>query len=398
MSYDIADLSNAQIWRFPPDLARGFELRRSFRTDIFTSRNGKEQRRATRDRPRFSTRFDCPMWRDGDLAEARLRIAAAQNAPTAIPDYTRRASLASGVSAGSDQLDLGSMPDWIAEGSYLILCNAGDFALVQVESIYLDVANLTAPLADAWATGTTIRRALVGLLNGSLRARSLRRGAQTISIELEVYPSLIPDEDEGASADSLDGDDIFDEQPDFAGSPGSTYQFPVEQIDFGIGRTAQFRPIEFGQELVETLHSGLSVDEMQRIERAFLRSKGSRAALWRPTGEKDVIPASGASGTQITATGPLLASLRGSIDYSEEPLGLAICLKDGSKFYRRVTNIAAVGGNSRITISASVSFSLDEVARISFMNLVRFAGDDLIIEYGGPNAISTRLRFQGIRQ
>lgn len=398
MTYDIADLSNAQIWRFPPDLARRFELRRSFKTDIFTSRNGKEQRRATRDRPRYSCRFDCPIWRDDDLAEARLRLASAQNAPTAVPDYTRRATLASSASGGSDQLDLGTVPDWIAEGSYLILCNAGEFALVQVDSIYLDVLTLTAPLADAWATGTTIRRALVGLLNGSLRGRSLRRGAQTITVELAVYPSLIPQEVEGTASDTLDGDDIFHEEADFAGSPGSTYQFPVEQVDFGIGRTAQFRPIEFGQELTETLHTGLSVDDMQRIERAFLRAKGSRAALWRPTNEKDVTPLSGSTGTTIDATGPLLASLNGAIDYSEEPLALAICLKDGSKQYRRVTNIAAVGGNSRITVSGAVNFTLDNYARISFMKRVRFAGDDLAIEYGGPNAIETRLRFQGIRQ
>lgn len=400
MTYDVSDLSDAQIWRFAPDLGRGFELRRAFQTDIFTSRNGTEQRRATRDRPRVSCRFDCPIWSDDDFKLARIQLRGSQNAPTAIPDYTRRATLASASSAASDQLDLGTVPDWIVEGSWLILCNAGDYELVQVDSIYLDVITLTAPLANGFSTGATVRRALVGLLNGALRSTMTRHGAQTITVQLDVYPSLIPQEPEAGTVETLDGYDIFDENIDFSARPGMTYQFPVEQIDFGIGRTAQFRPIEFAREITETTHTGLAFADVDRIERFFMRTKGSRGAFWRSTREHDFTISSLASGGDhiVIADDNAISDQLGAIDYSEEPLAVALCLDDGTKVYRRVQNIFANGTQSRIDVAGNISASVSEIVRGSFMRLVRFANDELSIEYGGSNNSSTRLRFQGVRR
>ena len=397
MAYDVLNAGSASIFAFLPDLNRGFTIQRSFATDIFSSRNGKEQRRATRDRPRYAISYSSPL-RDDELHSARQYLRSRQNAPTAIPDFSRSQALAAQSSGGSSSITLDAAPDWLVAGSYALLCGGGNHELIQIASIASEIFTLESALASTWPIGTRIRRAFIGLLDGRIRASRLRPGAQEIDVRLSVYPGAMQQEPEGVAADILDGFEIFAADLDWSASPSMEYLFPVEQIDFGIGRTAQFRPIEFAQNLIEQEFAGLSNASSQEIERAFLRSKGARAALWLPTGEKDIILASEPSGSSIIAVGGFLADNFGSVDYAEEYLGIQICLLDGSKIYRRVANISANGGNSQISLSASVGFTQAQVARISWMPLARFASDDLSLLWKGPNAGSISARFQTVRQ
>jgi hypothetical protein len=54
MSYDVLTPAAARLWPYAPDWSRSFDVTRSYKTDIFTSRDGTEQRRAIRDAPRLS--------------------------------------------------------------------------------------------------------------------------------------------------------------------------------------------------------------------------------------------------------------------------------------------------------------------------------------------------------
>lgn len=397
MAYDIELAASAAIFAYPPDLARGFQIGRAFQTDIYTTRSGREQRRAMRDRPRYEISYRSPLT-DATLREARNYLRANQNAATAIPDFSRSQALASQSSAASSTITLDAAPDWLAVGSYAILCQGGDHELIQIASIASEIFTLESPLASTWPAGTRIRRAFIGLLAGQIRASRARPGAQELDVRLSCYPGVIPQEDEGAAADTLAGYEIFDQSLDWSASPSLDYLFPVEQIDFGIGRAAQFRPIDYAQSLIEGTFKGLANSASQQIEQAFLRSKGARGALWLPTGEKDVILASAPSGSNIVATGAALALLYGSVDFAEEFLGVQICLQDGSKLYRRITNISASGSDSQLTLSAAVSFAEDEVARISLMPLARFASDTLSLIWRGPSAGEIAARFQTVRQ
>lgn len=397
MAYDLANAASAVIFPYSPDLQRGFEITRSFSTDIFASRSGKEQRRANRDRPRYAIGYSAPLW-DSQLQEARQYLRANQEAITAIPDFSRSQALASQASSASSSITLDAAPDWLVEGSFAILCHSGDYELIQIASIASEVLTLEDALVSTWPVGSRIRRAFIGLLDGQIRASRLRPGAQELQVRLGVYPGAMPQEVEGSADASLGDFEIFDQALDWSASPAIEYLFPVEQVDFRIGRTAQFRPIDYAQNLIESSFNGLSNAQAQKIEQAFLRSKGRRAAMWLPTGEKDIIPAANPSGSNIIAVGPALAALYGSVDFAEEFLGLQICLRDGSKLYRRITDISASASNSDISLSASVSFTIDELARISLMPLARFASDDLSLIWRGPLAAQIDARFQTVRR
>lgn len=399
MTYDVNTLSVARLWPYHPDWSAGYELTRAFRTDIKTSRNNTEQRRALRDAPRLSARYSAVVAED-DRRSADRWLSAWQNKPAAVPDFSRWAALTGSSLAGASTLTLASPPAWVAETRLLVLCGA-EMELVEVEDVTGATITVADPLANAWPSGSIIRPAIHGLLSGQLSASRFRRGAIDIAVGITAYPGGEPPEAEGAAAVSFNGYEIFPAiEPNWSGSPNLNYLWSVEQIDYGIGRTAQFRPIEQPQGIVESEYAGLAPADAQTLEQAFLRAKGRRGAFYRPTTEKDfALFATAGSGTStFLDTGPTLADDFGAIDFAENPAAIEVCLTSGTRYHRLVTDIAASGGNSLVTVNTAWPQNLTaaNVARISWMPLVRFASDEMTTRWQTPLSATIRTSFQSV--
>lgn len=399
MTYDLNTPSIARLWRYQPDWSAGYEVTRSFRTDIFTSRNDTEQRRALRDVPRLAARYRTVV-QDDDRQAANHFLRAWQNKPTAVPDFARYSALTGSSLAGASTLTHASPPAWIAAGQLLVLCGA-ELELIEVVSVVGATVTLADPLANAWPSGSIIRPAIFGLLTGQLASTRFHRGAAQLSVQIDAYPGGEPPEAQGTADTTFNGYEVFTAEPNWAGSPPLNYIWPVEPVDYGIGRTAQFRPIEVAQRLVEAEFTGLAPSAAQAIEQAFLRAKGRRGAFYRPTTEKDFTLAATAASASSTFlhSGTDLADDFGSIDYAEEPAAIEVCKTDGTRLHRLITDIAVSGGNSLVTVSSAWPSNLttSNVARISWMPLVRFASDDLTTAWRSPMSATIRTAFQSVR-
>lgn len=274
------------------------------------------------------------------------------------------------------------------------LTDAVTNALFASETMTLDD-----PITDAWAAGTIIRPALFGLLDAKMQAARLTRGAARLDVRFAVYPGAEPPEFEGVPTDTFNGYEVFTVEPDFAGQPSLDHLWPVEQIDFGIGRAAQFRPIDRQEQMVECQFTGLTPATAQAIEQVFLRAKGRRGAFYRPTGEKDMTLAADTSATAyLDVVGTDLVDDFGSIDYAANPTAIEIVQTNGTRTRKLITGITASGSNSRIAFSGAVTLTVAGVARISWMPLVRFASDELATSWRGPAAGTIRTTFQTVKQ
>jgi len=395
MSYDLATPGIARLWEYLPDFGQGYELRRAFLTDIRRSRNNTEQRRSLRDVPRLSASYNTKL-SGADLQAAKLFLRTWQNRPVAMPDFGRWAQLTGASSGGS--LTLASPPAWLAAGQLAILCSDTVSELVQVQSVSDPTITLVSTLSNSWPSGSVIRPVLHGLLDGALSANRLTRGAQSINVSLQCYPGGEPPEDEGTASDSFNGYEVFTSEPDFSSAPGMDYLWPVEQIDFNIGRTAQFRPVEQHEQLIECRFDGLSASEAEAIEQFWLRQKGRRSAFYRPTCEKDMTLATNASASiTIDVEGTELATYFPSFDSPYTDTAIEIVLQNGSRLRRTITSAAINGSNSRLTLSASTTAAVADVARISWMPLVRFANDELATRWRSPFKASISASFQSLR-
>lgn len=396
MTYDLNTPSVAKLWTYHPDWSGGYEVTRSFRTDIITSRNRNEQRRALRDVPRFSARYGT-VAQDAALRSANHFLRTWQNKPVAVPDFSRYSLLTASSSVLDTALTLASPPPWVAANRLLVLCSDTASELVEVASIVGSTINLEDPLTNAWPSGSVIRPAIHGLLDGQTSSSRFHRGAADIGVSINAYPGGEPVEAEGSPDITFNGYEVFTAEPNWQGAPNLEYLWPVEQVDYGIGRTAQFRPIDRSQRLAEAEFAGLGPSAAQDIEQAFLRAKGRRGAFYRGTGEQDFVLYANASGATFLAEGNDLSDAYGGTDFDANPEAIEICLTNGTRLHRIVTDISASGGNSQITVNSSVTITLAGTARISWMPLVRFASDDMTTSWRTPISATIRATFQSVK-
>lgn len=400
MSYDVLTPEVARLWPYSPDWRGGFNVRRSFKTDIAPSRDNTEQRRAVRFNPRLAVEYRTTAGGD-DLRAVNHWLRAWQNKPTIVPDFSRWARLTGASIVGQDELTVSPMPVWAAEGQRLILC--GDVTEeVLVTAVAGSTITLEDNLANAWAIGAVLRPAFHGLFEGRMTSSRFTKGAAEISVALSAYPGGEPPRTAGTAWATFNSREVFTLQPDYAGSPSLSYAWPIDEVDFEFGRTAQFRPIDRAERTVEADFNGLTAAQVGEVEQFFDRMKGRRGAFYMPTWEKDfVLAATAGSGTSaFLAEGPEIAADFGSTDYATVETAIAVCMTDGTHIYRRVTDIAASGSDSLITVNAAwgVALTAATVARISWMPIWRFASDEMVAAWRTPLHGNVRLTFQSVKR
>lgn len=396
MTYDLNTPSSARLWPYSPDWRARFQVSRAFLTDVWGSRNNTEQRRALRDAPRLSLAYSTAVTGDRDRA-ANEFLRAWQNKPAAVPDFSRYVRTAALASAASDELEIASPPAWIAAGQLLALCGSGGFELVVVASVAGDIVTLTEVLASAWPSGSVVRPAIFGLLAGAMRASQPKPGASIFDVALDAYPGGEPPESEGTASDVFNGLEVLTLEPDWSSPPTWEHIWPVEQVDYGIGRTAQFRPIDRAQGLLEAQFTGLDTAATTGLEQIFLRAKGRRGAFYRSTCRPDMLlNADVAASTTFVVQGRDLADDFGAVDFAAVGQAIEIIKRDGTRLRRLVTDIALSGANTAITVSSAVTLTTATTARISWMPKVRFASDTLTTEWLTPSFAQIRTTFQTV--
>jgi hypothetical protein len=399
MSYDVLTPGEARLFDYAPDWGGSFSVRRAFRTDITTSRNNTEQRRSIRDAPRLSVEYRTVV-QDADLRAANHFLRAWQNKPVVIPDFARWVRTTGSSAGGASTLTIASPPAWVAADQRLVICGPETEAVL-VDGVAGSTVTLVDTLDNAVANGAVVRPTFHGLFEGKLSSSRFHHGAAEISVAINAYPGGEPPRAAGAAWASFNSREVFTALPDFRAQPTLSYLWPIEEVDYGRGRTAQIRPIERQEIGLECEFNGCDQALAGEVEQFFDRMKGRRTAFYLPSGEKDfTLQATAASGTSFfIASGSDLAADFGSIDYATWETAVAVFLTDGTAYYRLVTDISASGGNSRVDVSAAwpQDITAANVARICWLALVRFATDEMVTRWRTPLAADIRLPFQSVR-
>lgn len=401
MTYDVQSPDAARLFPYIPDWRGGFDVRRSFKTDIQVSRNNTEQRRSLRSAPRLSAEYRTVV-SDDELRGANHFLRSWQNKPAIVPDFARWARTTDDAALSSTAIEIDPLPVWAAAGQNLVLCGAdGLLEQVLVDSIAGTTVNLADPLGHAWASGSVVRPTFFGLMESKIGESYRRRGAAEIAVTIDCYPGGEPPREEGTAWATLNGREVFTPIPDYSGAPSVSSVWPMDRIDYGQGRTAQFRPVAEAQAMVEADFTGLDPALAAELEQFFDRMKGRRTAFWAPSWEKDfTLNATAGSGTSaFVATGSDWADEFGATDYGDIDVGVAVFLTSGVAIYRQITDIANSGGNSQVTVNAAwgTALTVATVARICLMPLVRFASDEMVMSWVTPLKAEARLSFQQVR-
>src|SRR3546814_39136 len=110
------------VFPFAPNRrGRPYTVRRSWRTETITSRAGREQRIARRSQPRKEVEFPVTVTRECRRAFGRW-MTRAQRQAVLIHERPIYVTLAAGMAAAADSVDLGAAPPaWLADAAQLLL-------------------------------------------------------------------------------------------------------------------------------------------------------------------------------------------------------------------------------------------------------------------------------------
>lgn len=380
--------SSTDLWTARPNWSSSYRITYAFKTEVLTSRSGKEQRLALRRTPRRTFEYTATLQRE-DQRNAKTQVWGRQHLPLVVPDEPRFVRTAMDVALNDLVVPLAEIPDWLHVGAMLVLVgpDAAEMrSVVSIDNAARTVA-LLSPVSRDWPADTRVHYGVAGNLAASIASTRPTSKSGQMSVVFEATPTAapftaVPD----TTFPMFDGAPVFLKKPNWAEAIGITSAHDVTLVDFDRGAVSRFLPVAFGSETRQAAYLGRTFDEVEAILKLFLRSRGRLKAFWAPTWEFDILPRA------VVPLGLAAISVDGrdfAQAYGDSTVHKAVFVKfaDGTVQYRRLIGIdetVATDGALTSTIALASAFgrAIDpDVDMVGWFYLNRFASDELTIDW-----------------
>ena len=371
------------FWEISPNWRASWQATADFRTDILTSRSGREQRIALRTEPRRRMTWTITCTRDRYRTLLRLiDSVGSQGGDWYFADHVVSVAIASARPAGAFSVEVASVPSWISPGKKVVLYADQRQELYTVDSISETTVVFLEEFPAVWPAHTKVLPARYGRLSSELSGEDHTNNTVEMAVTAELDPGIGVADIIDSAPVMFNGREVFTWKPNWRERVGSGFSAGRETVDYGSGRLAHYLPVAFSERNRRMVFVRKSVSEAEAMQQFFLRMKGQQGEFYMSTGADDVISmtdlVSGAS--TITVAGDMFAEA-----YSADTVhkALAVYLLDGSVIYRTVSGITVVDGNSRVTVGApwADTIPMESVIRISWLLVWRLLSDSMTTEW-----------------
>ncbi|NSZ73943.1 hypothetical protein G6L74_09345 [Agrobacterium tumefaciens] len=390
---------------FVPNWRNGIRDTYEFKTDVFTTRNGSEQRRATRINPRRALEVNVLL--DG----ARMRgfadaVNRAKDGKVEIADFSAVPALvATTASSGATVLLIDSTPSWMTSGGTYVLMTGRTTSKVQVDFVDNNTVILVNPLTKAVGAGACILPMLPAQIANSNTLSLYTNQVATAPIQFDVEPGFVvrtPDAlpfDESAEGDSVQsfgpaavlfGRYVLLRKPNFLNRPQVQFNLKFETVDYSRGVVKTFTPVPIVSRTLTATYMAVNHAEAMAILDIFMRCKGRAGEIYVPTWGSDFPPVLNVADKIVQVAGTDFYET-----YNEDRAHSAVLIrtKSGTLLPREINIMAASGGNTFIEFHEDIGVSANEIEQISWMFVSRFAQDNLTIEWVTNTVANISLSF-----
>lgn len=369
-------------WPLVPNWTQPVRETLEFRTEIFTSRDGTETRRALRSTPRRSLEYTALVADDRVRSLERLLVRNHKGTFRAA-ELTRGVRLTGALPVDGTSVTVGSVPEWLIADAQIMVSAGLDARLFTVDSITDLTVTFTAASDLAFSAGARLSPTAEGRIAASLSTTRPTGQLAAVPVAFEPLPGTEPP-DEGSVdfAAVFDDREVFTLTPDWSTAPAIEFTYEAERIDYGRGRIAVFDPVAFGTRIQQATYLNRSADDARALMQFFVRMKGQRGEFYCPTWTHDLPPAA-----DLTADGDTLIVAGSEVfdTYAEDTVHRALVVRTalGDVPMRIVTSITLVEGDSVITLTEPWGYDIpvSAIVSVSWMPLCRFASDSLTIEW-----------------
>ncbi|AWY09486.1 tail tape measure protein [Ruegeria phage vB_RpoS-V16] len=369
---------NARIAATRPNWRDPVRVEYEFQTEVFTSRDGTEQRWATRQQPRVSIQFTTLLDRE-KLARHRADMVSGLQIPLAVRAEWSRVALAAEALAGASTVDLTAAPAWALPGNMMILTSGTAEELVEIASVSGATVTLAAPLTGDFPAGARVVRAYMANLGDRADFQAESDSVWVGNMRYSAVPGLNTEPVPGVDLDRFEMREVFLTKPNWRTQPRLEFIQEQEEFDPGFGRTEITSPELSGHLRTRLGFTAVSSDRADSIIGLFMRMKGRRGSFWMPTWSRDIIPSATAlaGANQFQVDG---ADFRTA--YADNPVFQVMIAfwPDGTYQINRVASIAGTT-DSEITFADNWLNAITPAAKIMWLTLSRFDGDALEVRW-----------------
>lgn len=386
----------------------GDALKESFAwlTDIDTARDGTEQRRALRTRPRRTFEFS-PL-----LSSAMKRrrfantLAGWQQRTFAVPVWQDVAALASAAGVGATSLALDTRTrDFDAGGLLILWRDYDDFETAEIEAVTDDGVTLKHATLSAWPAGVSVCPLRLATLPASLQVTKLTATAATPRVVFAVDAGEVSTRRAVAQARTLyRGTDVYLRLDSHNEDQGHDFERALDTLDFQTGIFRQDSATK-GEVTTSDFRAVFSTrEEFSDFLAWLLTRQGRGVGVWVPTWDFDfqmAAPVNAAASAMIVEAcdyARMLCDDTGApADHARD---LMFVKNDGSIFFRRVTSASESVDGETETLNLDQTFGADlapdDLDRVCFLKYRRLDADALTFAWITDEACQVAFRFRDL--
>lgn len=373
--------------------ASPYRLSSEFKTDIMTSENGKEQRRAVRLMPRWNVELQANLARNEKQAFDYLMYG--WQSKRMVMGLEHLSLLSTEILAPESETQNryrpwngGEIPFWLANGQTIVLADGNDPSIRETRTLadftaeHLEFAETTVGTFDFHTQMMVAYDGWLAVEQATNRS-TINTGTTNLAFQIRpqnqlVVPNnLVPKTFEGPW-------EVWTRKPNWANGVEVDHIKYREAIDYGYGRIGQFRPITFPARVTKMNFVGRTLTEAYGDLAFFNRHRGMCNEFLAPTWENDVPYTSlSTSRTDILIDGTAFGTI-----YKDSTVFRRIMVRyrDGTNIFCKVEQIEPLPDTAssvlRITDPLpNIPLSPETIYGISWALVSRFAVDRMDMDF-----------------
>lgn len=363
-----------ELWPVPHNWRKRWSESSEFKTEILTSRDQTEQRRALRALPRVAYRFLSTL-RD-DLAPARTaRLSARQAQSFVIPHARLSTGLTAAISAGTGAFTLDSDVDWGQIGLDLVFVRPDKtMEWGRILTYAAGAGTLEDNVLVDIPAGSTVRHGIRGRFNRATQLKFATNYVGELDADFLAEPGNVYRLPGGADTEIYHSRPVWQLKPNWVRGPDVRWDQFQDIIDLGFGLRGYVDPVDYVARRTNAqylLRDSTSQDELYGF---FVRRFGKRESFYMPSWIREFLA------TAVTTATLTVAGLETFELFSADPVHkhVVLFLKDGTRVYAEVASVASAAGESVITfLNPIAAIVLTDIAFATWLLPCRFATDRL---------------------
>lgn len=393
---------------YRPNWAEPVRMTRAYKTDIVTARDFTETRVEQRENPYRTMEFSALMSgsRETDMHDYLVEKI---QADYWVPDLTRHLRTAAEVAALTDIVTFeGGIPRWATIGGRLYFesgTQTAEYVIAQIDFDEQEIQLSTATAID-WPAGTRVRPMMYGRVQQETNFRWLTNEVATADFVFEEDPglSIYPDR-----YVYVDPDRIFQSREVWLGRPN--WREAVDEkvvgylktMNLGRGRFSHQSRRDENTFVIEHRYTARSQEQATDLISFFTRHNGRRGEFWLPTWRRDMEPNAILTvydeEEEDVPTGLIVSGRKVYDRFNGSRLTsrIMVVTTSGEKhFFEVVEMVVNEAEDVELTLDTAPDFTLDEIERVCWMHLCRFATDTLETEFLTDGLAEMNMVFQNL--